>query len=80
MEGSLGQDISGRGHFFQRGVETCRVNGTSATDARVSDGRRHLQLPIRGHRGGRRKVVDKDKCDECKICIEVCPVRAIVLE
>jgi Fe-S-cluster-containing hydrogenase component 2 len=25
-------------------------------------------------------VVDKDKCDECKICIEVCPVRAIVLE
>ena len=25
-------------------------------------------------------VVDRDKCDECKICIEVCPVRAIVLE
>jgi Fe-S-cluster-containing hydrogenase component 2 len=25
-------------------------------------------------------VVDKDKCDECKICIEVCPVKAIVLE
>lgn len=25
-------------------------------------------------------VVDKDKCDECKICIEVCPVRAIALE
>ncbi|RJP21426.1 MAG: ferredoxin [Deltaproteobacteria bacterium] len=24
--------------------------------------------------------VDKDKCDECRICIEVCPVRAIALE
>jgi len=24
--------------------------------------------------------VDGDKCDECKICIEVCPVAAIVLE
>jgi len=25
-------------------------------------------------------VVDKVTCDECKICIEVCPVKAIVLE
>lgn len=25
-------------------------------------------------------VVDKDKCDECRICIEVCPVTAIRLE
>lgn len=25
-------------------------------------------------------VVDKIKCDECRICIEVCPVRAIALE
>lgn len=29
---------------------------------------------------GGKAVVDKVKCDECKICIEVCPVRAIVLE
>ena len=29
---------------------------------------------------GGKAVVDKDKCDECKICIEVCPVWAIVLE
>lgn len=25
-------------------------------------------------------VVTKELCDECKICIEVCPVRAIALE
>lgn len=25
-------------------------------------------------------LVDKDICDDCKICIEVCPVRAIGLE
>lgn len=25
-------------------------------------------------------VVAKELCDECKICIEVCPVRAIALE
>lgn len=24
--------------------------------------------------------VDKAKCDDCKICIEVCPVKAITLE
>jgi len=29
---------------------------------------------------GGKAFVDKDKCDECKICIEVCPVTAIVLE
>ncbi len=29
---------------------------------------------------GGKAEVDGDRCDECKICIEVCPVRAIVLE
>ena len=24
--------------------------------------------------------VDKNKCDDCKICIEMCPIRAIGLE
>ncbi len=24
--------------------------------------------------------VDKNKCDDCKICVEVCPVNAIGLE
>lgn len=24
--------------------------------------------------------VDREKCDDCKICVEVCPVRAIRME
>lgn len=25
-------------------------------------------------------MIDRNACDDCKICIEMCPVRAIVLE